>query len=196
MGQPLEFIKDYYQTNLKYSRDLEARGQALVDKYGIDFARTIGISWRGTDCVTDGRPRTPIEAYFPWIDMLFERNPILERIMCTAEETSVLDPLLKRYPQAFTVAELYSAPLGYMHNPEWVNPVPGFERGMVPALMVWLLSKCRAYVKNRSSSGGVASWMSTGDIVCLSHPENLGYGFDITKTEYKGQLYPLTQPPK
>lgn len=192
MAQPLSVIRDYYKKNLHFSDAVEERGQALVKNYGIDFKNTIGITWRGTDNVTDGRPRLPIETYFPFIDDILKDCPNL-RIMATAEEETVLDPLFERYPNAFAIEAFYSAPLNGKHNPERFSPVSGFERGMQPALMVWLFSKCAHYIKNRSSTGAVASWLSDGRIVSLGHPENLGFPANTQTAEIQGRLYPLYQ---
>lgn len=188
MSQPLSVIKDYYKKHLHFSDIVNERGQALVDKYNIDFANTIGITWRGTDIYLDGRPRIPIETYFPFIDEVLKPGM---RIMCTAEEETILDPLLKRYPEAFKIEEFYSAPLGHKHNPERFSPMSGFERGLQPALMVWLFSKCAHYIKNRSSTGAVASWLSDGRIVSIAHPENLGFPANTNAAEIEGKLYPL-----
>lgn len=188
--QPLSDLKAFYRKHFRLNGDVQARGAALVAKYGIDFSKTIGVTWRGTDCVTDGRPRMPIETYFPFLDDIFKAEPDL-RIAATAEEEGVLGPLLARYPQAFVITEFLSSPNGSPHNPERFSPVSGFERGMQPALMVWLFSQCAYYVKNRSSAAGVASWLSTGRIVSLAHPENLGHGFDVTKAEIAGEIIPL-----
>lgn len=190
VGQPLADLKAFYRKNCRLNAAVQARGALLVEKYNLDFKNLIGITWRGTDCVIDGRPRMPIETYFPFIDDVLEKEPHL-RIACTAEEEGVLGPLLSRYPQAFVISEFYSAPNGCRDNPEKFSPFSGYERGMQPALMVWLFSQCAHYIKNRSSSGGVASWLSTGRIVCLAHPENLGHGFDLTKAEIDGQIVPL-----
>jgi hypothetical protein len=191
-GQPIPVIKEFYKANLKFNAEVHRRGQRLVEKYGIDFANTLAVSWRGTDSNTDGRPRLPIEVYYPFIDDILEKRPGL-RIFATAEEYGILPPLLKRYPQAFTIDEFYAAPLGHRQNPEWSVKLSGYERGMMPALLMWLLSQCPYYVKNRSSIGFVASWLSDGEIVCLAHPENSGHGFDITKAEINGELVPLTK---
>ncbi len=190
MSQPLAFIKEYYREKFKFNDAVEERGKALVSRYGINFDKTIGLSWRGTDSVTDGRPRLPIEIFYPFIDDILEKEPDL-RICATAEEASILDPLLKRYPQAFTIDEFYASPLGCPQNPERFSPFSGYERGMQPALIMWLFAKCKHYIKNRSSVGFVASWLSTGNIVCLAHPQNAGFGFDLTKAEINGELVPL-----
>lgn len=189
-GQPIQDIKAFYRKNVRLNSDVRARGAALQKKYNIDFKNTLGLTWRGTDCVTDGRPYMPIQTYFPFIDDILTKEPGL-RIMCTAEEATILDPLLARYPQAFVVHEFYSSPKGDMRNPERFSPLPGYERGMQPALMVWLFSQCAHYIKNRSSTGAVASWLSTGNIISLAHPENLGHGFDLTKAEINGEIVPL-----
>lgn len=175
MAQPLPVIREFYQKHLRFSDDVERRGRALVAKYDIDFSNTIGVTWRGTDIYLDGRPRLPIELYFPFIDKLLRDRPGM-RIACTAEENGILGPLLNRYPSAFVISDFIAAPHGGKDNPERFSPVSGFERGMQPALMVWLFSKCAGYIKNRSSTGAVASWLSNGVIYCLAHNENLDYG--------------------
>jgi hypothetical protein len=190
MSEPLSTIKEYYKKHLKFNKTVDDRGEALVQKYGIDFSNTIGITWRGTDNVTDGRPRLPIELYYPFIDEILEENPDM-RIMCTAEETQILEPLLAKYKQAFVIEEFFSSPLGHPHNPERFSPFSGYERGMQPALMVWLFSKCAHYIKNRSSTGAVASWLSSGRIVNLAHPETLSYEQIPDQVEINGERFPL-----
>lgn len=190
MAQSLSVIKQYYKKHLHFSDSVNQRGEALVTKYRLNFKNIIGITWRGTDNVTDGRPRLPIEVYFPFIDDILKEKPDL-RIMATAEEQTILDPLLKRYPNAFMIDEFYSAPLFHKYNPERFSPLSGYERGMQPALMVWLFSKCAYYIKNRSSTGAVASWLSDGRIISLGHPENLGFPANTETAEIDGKLYPL-----
>lgn len=190
MAQPLSVIKDYYKKNLHFNPYVNAKGKEIQDKYGIDFSKTIGITWRGTDNVTDGRVTMPIEKYFKYIDMALEQIPDA-RIMCTAEESEVLQPLLERYPQAFNIDEFHSSPKGSLQNPERHIPLSGFERGLQPVLMVWLFSKCSWYIKNRSSTGAVASWLSNGQIVCLGHSETLNYDKMDNEVEINGKRYPL-----
>lgn len=190
MGQPLETIREYYHKTLKFNEATNIRGQLLVDIYGIDFSKTIGITWRGTDIFRDGRPRMPIELYYPWIDGILDRHPDF-RIACTAEEEHILDPLFARYPNAFLIKEFIQARHGATENPERDSPVSGYDRGLQPALMVWLFSKCAFYIKNRSSTGAVASWISDGKIVSLGHPETLGFPANTDTVEYCGNLYPL-----
>ncbi len=192
VNQPLEEIKRYFKKRLIFNSETNTRGNALVSKYNIDFSKTIGLTWRGTDGQLDGRPRFPIQVYFPFIDDILQENPDF-RIMCTAEEERVLDPLLKRYPQAFTIQEFISSPYQSKDNPERHSPVSGYERGLQPALMVWLFSKCAYYIKNRSSTGGIASWISDGKIICLAHEENLSYDLTsfLDKAFINGKLVPL-----
>src|SRR5688572_30807450 len=74
MSQPLSVIKDYYKKNLHFNEETNKRGQEIVNRYNIDFSKTIGITWRGTDIYLDGRPRIPIERYFRFIDELLEQE--------------------------------------------------------------------------------------------------------------------------
>jgi hypothetical protein len=190
MAQPLSVIKQFYKNNLFFNQETQIRGKRLQERYAIDFSNTIGITWRGTDAKTDGRIRLPIEVYFPFIDDCLKENPSA-KICCTAEEESILDPLLKRYPQSFKIEEFYSSPLGHLQNPERFSPMSGFERGMQPALMVWLFSKCAYYIKNRSSTGAVASWLSDGKIINIAHEETLSYLKMDDQVEIEGVKYPL-----
>jgi len=190
MSQPLSVIKDYYKKNLHFNEETNKRGEELVKKYNIDFSKTIGITWRGTDIYLDGRPRIPIERYFRFVDELLEQEPSL-RIAATAEEIGILDPLFARYPNAFLVEEFIQAPLNSKNNPERFSPVSGYERGLQPVLMVWLFSKCAHYIKNRSSTGAVASWLSDGRIVNIAHEETLSYVKMDDQVEIEGIKYPL-----
>lgn len=191
MGQPIEVIRDYFQRNLIFNEEVRQRAQAIADKYAIDFDNTLALSWRGCDSTDDGRPRMPIQTYFPFIDEILNENPGL-RIFATAEEQTIMDPVVSRYPgRVFMISEFFSAPLGYKLHSEYVNPVSGFERGMQTCCMISTLSKCKFYIKNRSSMAMVAAWLSNGHIVNLAHPETGAHGFDITKAEIKGVLCPL-----
>lgn len=192
MGQPIKTIRDFYKRTLKFNDATNERGKQLLSKYNIDPSKTIGITWRGTDVYLDGRPRTPIEYYYQFIDEILTDNPDY-RIACTAEEEGILDPLLARYPNAFKVEEFLSAPNGGKENPERHSPVSGYERGLQPVLMVWLFSKLAHYIKNRSSSGAVASWISDGRIVCLEHPETLSHDNRLGFAEINGQHYAINK---
>ncbi len=188
-------IKDFYRKNLRCNVAVRAYGDSLIAKYGIDFSNTMGIMWRGTESIHDGRPRMPIETYFPFMDDILNKEPNL-RIMATAEEETILDPLMKRYPSAFQVSEFFMSPFKAQKkgsNPEGFSKLSGYLKGMQPALMMYLFSKCSHLVKNRSTTSCIASWLSTGQIVSLAHPENLGHGFDITKAEINGQIVPLNR---
>jgi hypothetical protein len=190
MAQPLSVIKDYYKKNLHFNEETNKRGQAIVEKYNIDFSKTIGITWRGTDIYLDGRPRIAIERYFRFIDEILESNPEY-RIAATAEEDKILEPLLARYPNAFLIEEFKQAPFESKHNPERFSTMSGYERGLVPVLMVWLFSKCKHYIKNRSSTGAVASWLSEGRIVNIAHEETLSYLKMDDQVEIEGIKYKL-----
>lgn len=192
MGQPIKTIRDFYKRTLKFNDATNDRGNQLLSKYNIDPEKTIGITWRGTDVYLDGRPRTPIEYYYQFIDEILIDNPDY-RIACTAEEEGILDPLLARYPNAFKVEEFLSAPNGGKENPERHSKVSGYERGLQPVLMVWLFSKLAHYIKNRSSSGAVASWISDGRIVCLEHPETLSHDNRLGFAEINGQHYAINK---
>jgi hypothetical protein len=192
--EPLAVIKKFYKKNLDFNIETCMRGKAIANKYNIDFTKTIGITWRGTDIYLEsengnsGRKYTPIESYFPWIDKALEAIPDA-RIACTAEEEGILEPLFARYPQAFLIEEFHQAPKGSKDNPERFTPISGYERGLQPALMVWFFSKCAWLIKNRASTSAVASWISDGEIVNINHTEVLGFPPHIDGVEYKGQIY-------
>lgn len=197
-GQSLQDCKSFYKKTLIFNDEVNARGQALVDKYQIDFSKTIGVTWRGTDIELDKRPYLPIETYFPWIDDILNEHPDY-RIICTAEETQILDPLLKKY-NAVIIEEFEQAPKGSKQNPERNSVKSGYERGLQPVLMVWLFSKCAHYIKNRSSTGMVASFLSDGSITTLGADEKLTTWDAENKVpflpiaERDGIIYPLYRP--
>lgn len=193
MCQSAADIRSYVRQRVRCNAEVCTRGERLAARYQVDFSKTLGVTWRGTDSIMDGRPRMPIETYFPFIDDYLAVEPDL-RIACTAEEEGILDALLQRYPQAFKVAEFFAAPIGCLDFPERFVPLSGYERGMQPALMVWFFSRCAYLIKNRSSCSTIANWLSTGQrVACLAHPENLGHGFDITKAEVDGKIVPLNR---
>lgn len=194
-SQSLADCKAFYKKTLKFNDTVNARGQQLLDKYQIDFSKTIGVTWRGTDIYLDKRPYLPIETYFPFLDDILNAHPDF-RIVCTAEETQILDPLLARY-NATVIEEFEQAPVGGKNNPERFSKRSGFERGLQPVLMVWLFSKCAHYVKNRSSTGMVASFISDGSIVTLGADEKLTTWDHVNRcpflpiAEINGVQYPL-----
>ena len=196
MSQPLSVIKDYYQKHLHFNDETNRRGQEIVDKYGIDFSKTIGATWRGSDIFLEslngnsGRKYTNIELYYPWIDKALEAIPDA-RIAATAEESEILDPLFKRYGQrCFKIHEFYQVPKGSQFNPERISPISGYLRGLQPALMVWLFSKTAWLIKNRASTSAAASWLNNGHIVNINHNEVLGFPPHMEGVEYKGKIYP------
>ncbi len=196
MAQPLKVIKDYYKRHLHFNYETNSRGHVLVEKYDIDFSKTIGITWRGGDIYLEslngnaGRKYTPIEYYFEWVDKALEEIPDA-RIACTAEEQGILEPLFKRYGErVFNIDEFVSVPKGSKHNPERFSQTTGYLRGLQPALMVWLFSKCAWLIKNRASTSAVASWLSEGRVVNINHTEILGFPPHIDGVEFEGKLYP------
>jgi hypothetical protein len=187
--QPLDAIKQYYRDHVVFNAEVKSRVDMAAVKYG-NLDRAIGVSWRGCDSTDDGRPRLPIEVYYPFIDDILAEDPGL-KILATAEEATVVDKLKARYPQTVAIDEAFSAPWEYRKHSEYVNPASGYERGVQTCLMVGLLSQCKYYVKNRSSMSSWAAWLSRGKIINLAHPENLGFNFDLTKAEIDGKLVPL-----
>ncbi len=192
---PVSQIKAFYRKNLRFNAAVREYGDSIINKYGIDFGKTMGVMWRGTESIHDGRPRMPIETYFPFIDDVLNKEPEL-RIMVTAEEETIMEPLKRRYPKAFEISELFMSPFMAQKrgsNPEHYSKLPGYMRGMQPALLMYLFSKCKHLIKNRSTTSSIAGWLSTGRIVSLAHPENLGHGFDLSKAEICGEIVPLNR---
>lgn len=169
MGQPLDVIQEWYRTHLIFNDAVVQRAEGLIAKYNIDFDNTFALSWRGCDSVDDGRPRQPIETYFPHMDKVLEKEPNL-RIFATAEETTVVDKVKARYPQTFEITEFFSAPWGYKQHSEYINPASGYERGMQTCCMIYILSRCKHYIKNRSNMSCTAGYLSKGNIIYMDHP--------------------------
>lgn len=186
-GQGMEYLRYFYGKNLHFNDASNARGESLKQKYGLDFSKTIGVTWRGTDSITDGRLRIEIEEYFPHIDEILGAGPSDMRILATAEEQGVTDAIVARYgdrvivptefysspplPKNCTLADYHASSHAAQHNPEWTSPMTGFERGMQVVSIIWLMSKCAHYIKNRSSMAYVSSWLSSGNVISIRHPE-------------------------
>jgi hypothetical protein len=162
-AQPFADLKAFYQQHLLFQPEVESRIADLVAKYQIDQPNTIGVSWRGCDAVDDGRPRIPIEEYFPVLDGILDREPGL-RIVATAEEHAVTDQIVARSPNTITIPEWFSAPPGYPKHSDYLNPASGYEKGIQVCGMIFVLSRCRHYVRNWSSQSCIVNFLSTGTV--------------------------------
>ena len=154
----------FYRRHLLFNRNVTDRFESLVASHGLRLGETIAVSWRGTDNVADGRPRVPIEQYFPVIDRILEVEPDLA-VFVKAEEQGATDTLLRRYPNAITVPEFFSARAGESQMQDWVSPAPGYERGMQVALLILLFSRCKFLLKINANLSDIAARLSSGTVI-------------------------------
>jgi len=154
----------FYRKHLLFNRDVTERFERLVAEHRLRLDSTIAVSWRGTDNVVDGRPRVPIEQYFPIIDRILEVEPELD-VFVKAEEQGATEALLRRYPNAITLPEFFSARAGETQMQDWVSPAPGYERGMEVALLILLFSKCKFLLKSSANLSDIAARLSSGTAV-------------------------------
>lgn len=172
---PIVDLSAFFRRYLIFNADVADRFERLSSSYGLHPSRTIALAWRGTDNVVDGRPRVPIESFFPVVDRLLDAEPDLA-IVAKPEERGAAEMLLRRYPNAIVPQEFFIAESGEPLMQDWVNPASGYERGMQVALLMLLYSKCRYLLKNnanlsdiatRLSTGTVFSWTSATDYACI-----------------------------
>jgi hypothetical protein len=166
---PIANVSTFFRQHLVFNADVVGRLDALLARYSLAPARAIAIAWRGTDNVTDGRARVPIESFFPAIDRILDAEPDLA-IVAKPEERGAAEALLRRYPHAIVPAEFFMADTGATSMQDWISPASGYERGMQAALMILLFSKCRYLLKNNANLSDIATRLSFGHVITWSSP--------------------------
>ena len=161
---PIDDFSAFYRHYLLFNNDVAARLDALLTRYGLRPEHAIAVSWRGTDNVIDGRPRTPIEKYFPVIDAILEAEPDIA-IVAKPEERGATETLLHRYPKAIVPSEFFIADAGEKQMQDWVSPASGYERGMQAVLLILLFSKCKYLLKNNANLSDIATRLSVGKVI-------------------------------
>lgn len=156
---PLRTERSFYPLHLRPNATVRARFDALLAQLPLQPARTIAVAWRGTDIGVDGRPRTPITAYFPVIDALLAQEPDLA-IVAKPEQQGAADALRQRYPQVHIPAGFFLAPDGTTQMQDRVHPAPGFERGMQAVLLILLLARSKFLLKNSANLADCAARLS------------------------------------
>ena len=164
---PIEDYRAFFRQHLLFNRDVTDRLETLVARHRLCLDNTIAVSWRGTDNVIDGRPRVPIEQYFPVIDRILEVERDFD-IFVKAEEQGATDTLLRRYPKAIALPEFFTASAGETQMQDWVSPASGYERGMQVVLLILLFSKCKFLLKNNANLSDIATRLSFGRVINIA----------------------------
>jgi hypothetical protein len=161
---PIDDVSGFYRKHLLFNNDVAARLDVLLRRYRLRPEQAVAVSWRGTDNVIDGRPRTPIEKFFPVIDEILEADPDIA-IVAKPEERGVTETLLHRYPKAIVPSEFFIADAGEKQMQDWVSPAPGYERGMQVVLLILLFSRCKYLLKNNANLADIATRLSAGKVI-------------------------------
>jgi hypothetical protein len=168
---PIANFSAFFRQYLLFNAEVVARLEALLARYGLRPEQALAVSWRGTDNVIDGRPRIPIDSFFPVIDGILEAEPDLT-IVAKPEERGAAEALLRRYPKAIVPSEFFVAEAGETQMQDWVNPASGYERGMEVALLILLFSRCRYLLKNNANLSDIATRLSVGEVISWSTATN------------------------
>jgi hypothetical protein len=160
---PIANYSTFFRRYLRFNSAVTARLEALLAHYGLRPEQAIAVSWRGTDNVVDGRPRIPIDNYFPVIDAILEAEPDIA-IVAKPEERGATEALLQRYPKTIVPAEFFIAEAGEKRMQDWVSPASGYERGMQVVLLILLFSRCKYLLKNNANLSDIATRLSDGSV--------------------------------
>jgi hypothetical protein len=154
----------FYRRHLLFNSEVTCRLETMLHRYRIRPENTIAVSWRGTDSVVDGRPRTPIETYFPVIDAILEAEPDAA-IFAKPEEHGAAEALLRRYERVIIPSEFFTAPTGATQMQDWLSTETGYERGMQVILLILTFARCKYLVRNPANLSEIASYLSDGTVL-------------------------------
>jgi hypothetical protein len=136
----------------------------LLRSYCIRPENTIAVSWRGTDSVVDGRPRTPIEKYFPVIDAILAAEPETA-IFAKPEERGTAEALRRRYERTIIPSEFFTANTAETRMQDWLSPDAGYERGMQVLLLILVFAQCKYLLRNQANLSEIATHLSDGMVI-------------------------------
>ncbi len=153
---------------LKIQERVRLLGDGLFARHGLDPAKAVAISIRGTDKHAEAHA-APAEAYVPVLERLQAQHPGLA-LWVQAEEAAANAWIRGRFPGAMVMEEFYqvgAAPgfIGSGRMADRTNPKSGYARGLDAVLLLYLFSRCAVLVKNASNLGDLAAGLSTGEIV-------------------------------
>lgn len=145
---------------LRLNSVVRQRGDALFEKYKLDPANTVGVSYRGTDKSQEATIYPP-EAFFGTLDK------VKSQLWIQAEDDAAIAKFRSRYPDAVFMSEFFVAPAGPVMA-DLANPAGGYEKGLAAATMLYLFSRCGTLVKNAANIGDLAAGLSAGEVVCIT----------------------------
>lgn len=137
---------------------------SIQSKYGIKPSKTIAVSYRGNDAVTDSRRgMKSITYYFDTLNRLIEEHPDF-LVWIQTDDSSVLDAFKDKYPSSISIGEFetISDPSTYADE---VSKKRGYQRGLEAVTKMVILSRCAVLVKNMSNLSDMAAASSHGKII-------------------------------
>lgn len=142
----------------------------LLKEYRINPENTVAVQFRGNDSLHDTIPsrkgRKTLEHYYAVIDEAISRHPGF-KVWIQTDDVSICADFMRRYPQSVRVNyfEQLSSPNQYTDR---CSPKSGYDRGLDPAAMMVMLSRCAVMVKSVSNLADVAAALGTGEIIHIA----------------------------
>ena len=143
---------------------------SLLKAYDIDPTKTVAVQFRGNDSLYDTIPtrkgRPTLSHYYGIVDEVLGRYPGF-KVWIQTDDSEISSDFRKRYPNSVQVKYFET-----IHSPnlytDYVSPKSGYQRGLDPAAMMVMLSRCAVMVKSVSNLADVAAALGNGEIIHLS----------------------------
>jgi len=141
---------------------------SLFKEYGIDPSKTVAVQFRGNDSLHDTIPsrkgRPTLSHYYGIINEVLGRNPGF-RIWIQTDDAEISNDFIKKYPDSVKVK--YFETIHHASNlyTDLVSPKPGYQRGLDPAAMMVMLSRCAVMIKSVSNLADIAAALGNGEII-------------------------------
>lgn len=150
----LQRISSLLEAYFSPSDEVLERARYFEESYDIDFSRTLGVNFRGTDKWTEVPP-APHERWVRKIHESFRKMPQGSRILLQTDDEKALQRFLNEFSHhAFVLNEL---PRSLGPSPVHLNLRPterlNFAKNLLA--MALILSRCRTLVTH---TGNVAYW--------------------------------------
>ena len=141
-------IRSYFEL----SKVCKVQVDFFVEKYGIDFNRTLTVCYRGTDKHIEILP-TSIDSYISHIDTFLERDPGL-RVLIQTDQKQVRDALSARFPDnSFYIEEMPVTISDMVMHKIVKQKKEDFALNLLS--VTWIMSQSRFLITH---TGNVAFW--------------------------------------
>jgi hypothetical protein len=161
-------LKPIRDTYFNLSSEVIARQESFIQKYHIDFDRTIAILYRGTDKILEV-PRVHPKYYLNPISPIKDISNY--RVLIQTDQQQALDYFNHELPNSFHIEEMPLTKTDQvMHNLQRDTRMSNYDLGVNYLAAIAILSKCK-YVVYDTNNAGLWICILRGDInnMCQIH---------------------------